>query len=73
MPLPICAKCRRQMQKIKQQPIKDRPISGFESSVWVGDLFECPECETQIITEFGIGLTGGQAEVWLDKAILINL
>lgn len=73
MPLPVCVKCRRQMQKKQQQPIKDPPSDTFQRSVWVGDMFECPECKVQIITDFGMGLSGEKADNWMDKAIQVDI
>ena len=57
MPLPICTTCKQQMVVKKNDvPVKDREHSGFASTIWRGDLFECPKCHIEIISNFGSAL-----------------
>lgn len=53
---PICVACKREMCPIKNEfMVKDRAVGRFPSTVWSGDLYECPECKAQIVTGFGRG------------------
>jgi hypothetical protein len=37
-------------------PVRDPAVGDFLSTYWLGDLWECPGCGTQIVTGFGMSL-----------------
>ena len=63
---PICIKCQRFFRCKKNDywftegarpsfsvmPGNAEPEKWFPYKVWAGDLYECPECKTQIISGF---------------------
>lgn len=65
---PICVKCQRfyRVKKngysfIEGMPIVDRAVVGVRGNgewqpykLWVGDLWECPDCLAQIIVGTGL-------------------
>lgn len=62
MPAPICVKCRVQFRCQKNDAmVNDVSAGNFPSSYWMGDLFECPVCHTEIVTGFGRPMS---AELW---------
>ena len=71
MPLPICVPCKKQMTVVQNDfPICDGEVAGFPSTVWIGDLYECPVCKTQIVTGLGSGLANPEsADFWKSKAL----
>lgn len=55
-PTPICAPCERAMRCVQNDlPVKDKASEGFPATVWLGDVYGCPECDAQIVTGFGRG------------------
>lgn len=53
----ICPKCRVAYRcKQNEVPVKDPEAGGFESTYWLGDLYECPDCGAQVIKGFGGGV-----------------
>ena len=57
MPRPICVKCHVEMRCRKNNfPVHDPAVGDFPSTYWLGDLFACPGCGTQIITDFGVAI-----------------
>jgi len=54
---PICVKCKREMRVAQNEfLVKDKAKGVFPSTVWWGDLYECPDCGAQIVTGFGKGM-----------------
>jgi hypothetical protein len=49
--------------------VKDMAAGGFPSTVWSGDLFECPDCGARIVTGFGKPITGELAQSYDDEAM----
>jgi len=55
---PICVKCRLEMRCVKNnRVVRDPEAGGFPSTYWLGDEYECPECEARIVTGFGVPIT----------------
>ena len=51
---PICVPCRLEMRCVKNSRVVcDPEASGFASTYWLGDEYECPECRSRIVTGFG--------------------
>jgi len=62
-PAPICASCAQEMRCKKNDfPVKDKASGSFPSTVWLGDLFKCPSCGTEIVVGFGKGQPGPEAD-----------
>ena len=59
---PICRKCAVTM-RCKQNDfiVKDPEVDGFNSTYWLGDLYECPQCGKSIVTGFGKPITAEDA------------
>lgn len=57
MPRPICVKCSCEMvAQAVGVAVKDKATSKFESTLWFGDHYKCPQCQNEIVTGFGSGL-----------------
>lgn len=70
MILPICVKCKKQLVIKKSHfVVKDPPIDKFDSTVWVGVLFECPDCGVEIVSDFGHPLSPEVAEAKIHNAL----
>ena len=62
-PIPICFKCRVEMRCEKNsQMVHDPEAGGFPSTYWVGDVFKCPECSSQVVV--GFSKSGFSKEEW---------
>lgn len=71
---PICVKCQREMECVKNEfPVYEKGVlsrGGYPPvTVWCGDLFECPDCRTQIVTGFGEALSGDAVQAYEAKAM----
>ena len=53
---PICFRCRCEMRCEKNsQIVCDTEACGFPSTYWVGDVFKCPECSSEVVVGFSDG------------------
>lgn len=63
-PNPICAKCQLEMRVQENDfAVRDPEAHGFPSTFWWGDLFQCPGCEIEIVSSFGVGLSPETAKI----------
>lgn len=71
MPNPICVKCKREMFVQKNEvAVKDKADSLEETTVWLGDVFECPGCKFQMIAGFGYPFRNlEQIKLFADEAL----
>lgn len=54
MPRPICVKCRVVYLCVENDClVNDVEASGFPSTYWFGDRYECPVCGSGIVVGFG--------------------
>lgn len=54
MPSPICLRCRVEMRCVENDCLMHDPKVGmFPETYNFGDRFECPCCESEIVTGFG--------------------
>ncbi len=54
MPAPICVKCQVEMRCEKNDRlVNDVRAADFPPTYWLGDLFRCPKCHTEIVVGFG--------------------
>ncbi len=54
MPAPICVKCQLEMRCAQNDRIVNDVRAGdFPSTYWRGDLFRCPQCNTEVVVGFG--------------------
>ena len=60
---PICVKCKREMRVTKNEfLVKDKAVGNRPSTVWMGDVWECPSCGAEIVAGFGVGRIGESLE-----------
>lgn len=50
---PICVECKLSMRCAQNDFVVRDPAFSTESTVWLGDKFQCPECEKEIVVGFG--------------------
>ena len=63
MPNPICLLCRKEMKCEKNELIvHDQPEEDYPATYWMGDVFKCSECGSEIVIGFGRGLTEEQVD-----------
>ena len=56
IPRPICLNCHIEMDCTKNGiQVKDREVNDFPATIWSGDEFTCPRCNTKVVTNFGAG------------------
>ena len=54
MPAPICVECQVEMRCKENDKLVNDVTSGcFPSTCWLGDMFECPVCFSEIVLGFG--------------------
>ncbi len=54
MPAPICVKCQLEMRcEQNDYLVNDVRAADFPPTFWLGDLFRCPQCGTEIVVGFG--------------------
>jgi len=52
-PAPICVDCHVEMRCIKNHTlVRDVAISGFPSTYWIADQFQCQGCHHRIVIGF---------------------
>ena len=57
-PRPICAPCRVTMYCAKNEVlVSDKKVDEVPSTYWFGDLYRCPACGAEIVTDFGLPIS----------------
>ena len=55
MPAPICVQCQMTMRCEKNDRLVNDVCAGdFSPTYWLGDMFRCPKCHTEIVVGLGI-------------------
>ncbi len=55
MPAPICVQCQMTMRCEKNDRlVNDVRAGNFPPTYWLGDMFRCQKCHTEIVVGFGI-------------------
>jgi hypothetical protein len=54
--VPICFPCARSMRCAQNDfPVRDKRTATSPATVWLGDRFTCPDCNTSVVVSFGRG------------------